>query len=94
MFLALSELIGPKRAAWCVYTGKGISAEEALRVGLVSEVLPETELLARAHELAKTVLQRPRHARRMTHAILTRHWQRQVVDGLREQYAQQLLTAR
>lgn len=94
MFLALCELIGPKRAAWCVYTGQAIAADEALLAGLVSEVLPETELLPRAHELAQMILQCPRHARRMTHAVLTRHWQQRVVGGLWEQYAQQLLAAR
>lgn len=94
MFLALAELAGPKRAAWCVYTGQGIDADEALRAGLVSEVLPEADLLPRAHELAKMIMLRPRHARRMTHTVLTRSWQHRVVGGLREQYAQQLLAGR
>jgi enoyl-CoA hydratase/carnithine racemase len=94
MYLVLAELIGPKRAAWSVYTGQSISAAEALRAGLVSEVRPEEELLPRAHELARLILQRPRLSRRMTHNVVTRRWQREVVSTLREQYSQQLLASR
>ncbi len=94
LFLALSELLGPKRAAWCVYTGQGIAAHDALAAGLISEVLPFCDLEVRSRELAQAILRKPRMARRMTHAVIARHWQRRVVSALREQYAQQLLAAR
>lgn len=94
MFLVLSQLIGPKRATAMMYTGTRLDASEALAAGLVTEVLPGDRLTARVAELADAILQKPRAARRMTHAVAARHWQGDVVSRLRETYAQQLLAAR
>jgi enoyl-CoA hydratase len=52
----LSELIGSGRVREIIFTARLIEAQEALDVGLVSEVLPdEASLLARAAELAERV---------------------------------------
>lgn len=80
--LTLQELIGTKRAAYHVYTGKPIDAREALALGLVNEVLPAGRLLPRAWELAETIMRAPRAARRLTHAIAQRPWKRRLVDDL------------
>jgi enoyl-CoA hydratase/carnithine racemase len=93
MFLVLSELIGAKRAAGLALTGATLSAAEALDLGLVNEVVPATALASRARELAATIAGRPRAARRLTHSILARGWQRRILTDLREQYASQLLAA-
>jgi enoyl-CoA hydratase/carnithine racemase len=94
MFLALSELLGPKRAAWCVYTGQGIPAAEAQQLGLVNEVAATSDLLPRAHELAQVMRGQPRHSRGPTHRLVARQWQQRVIAELRGQYAQQLLAGR
>jgi enoyl-CoA hydratase/carnithine racemase len=91
MFLALSELAGPKRASHVVYTGEGIPAEEARRLGIVNEVLPRADLMPRALDLAAQIMARPRSARRLTHGIVSRAWQRRLVTELRDTYARQLL---
>ncbi|MFF1924886.1 enoyl-CoA hydratase/isomerase family protein [Streptomyces sp. NPDC058221] len=91
MFLALCELVGPKRASYIIYTGQGIPAEEAERLGVVNEVLPRAELLPRAHELASRIMARPRTSRRLTHGIASRPWQRRLMTDLRNSYAHQLL---
>jgi enoyl-CoA hydratase/carnithine racemase len=93
MYLVLAELIGAKRAAGLALTGATLSAAEALDLGLVNEVVPAASLAARARELAATIVTRPPVARRLTHAVLTRGWQRRVLTDLREQYAVQLLQA-
>ncbi|MBK9179241.1 MAG: enoyl-CoA hydratase/isomerase family protein [Acidimicrobiales bacterium] len=53
----LARLVGPARAKDLVLTGRQVDAEEALRIGLVDEVVPHEELhdrvLARAAELAR-----------------------------------------
>jgi len=61
-------LIGPKRAAHLAYTGAALSAEQALALGLVSEVLPGARLLPRAQEIASSIMAKPRASRRLTHA--------------------------
>jgi enoyl-CoA hydratase/carnithine racemase len=52
----LSDLIGAGRVREMIFTARLIEADEALRVGLVSELLPdEAELMARAAALADHV---------------------------------------
>jgi enoyl-CoA hydratase/carnithine racemase len=51
-------------ALYMMLTGKQISAEEALRMGIISEVVPHERLMNRATELAKTVCEcSPMHVR-------------------------------
>jgi cyclohexa-1,5-dienecarbonyl-CoA hydratase len=40
----LSEIIGPKHASELILTGRQMSGEDAMRVGLANEALPEDEL--------------------------------------------------
>lgn len=91
MYLVLRELAGVKRASHIVYTGQGIPAAQAQRLGIVNEVLPREELLPRALAIAAEIMARPRTARRLTHGLLTRGWQVSILTGLRDSYARQLL---
>jgi enoyl-CoA hydratase/carnithine racemase len=49
----LPRLVGAGRAKELIYSGRFVGAEEALRIGLVSEVVPPTEVHARATEIAR-----------------------------------------
>ena len=52
----LSELIGAGRVREIIFTARLVGSDEALSVGLISEILPNEEsLLARATELAERV---------------------------------------
>lgn len=51
----LPRLVGPSRALRLLLTGDMISAEEALRIGLVDEVHPPEELLTRGYALATQI---------------------------------------
>jgi len=49
----LVKLVGPARAKRLVMTGRMISAQEALELGLVEDVVPAAELMAKALEFAR-----------------------------------------
>ncbi len=51
----LPRVVGPGMAAEMILTGRRVTAEEALRIGLVNAVVPLPELLPRAHELARQI---------------------------------------
>ena len=51
----LSRLVGKGRAQWLILTGDMISAQEALRIGLVDFVVPAAELMGAARELAHKI---------------------------------------
>ncbi len=48
----LPRLVGKGRAKWLVFTGDTISAQEALRIGLVDLIAPAAELMEAAKDLA------------------------------------------
>lgn len=51
----LSRLVGPSKARELILTGDMITAQEALRIGLVDRVVPDGELLRQALGLAKKI---------------------------------------
>ena len=51
----LARLVGMGMAKQLIYTGKAIKADEALRIGLVNEVLPQADLMNRAMEIATQI---------------------------------------
>lgn len=58
-FYRLPSIVGPAKAAELLFTGDVIDAEEALRIGLVREVAPHAELMARAQALAARIAANP-----------------------------------
>jgi enoyl-CoA hydratase/carnithine racemase len=54
----LPRLIGRGKALELILTGKHIDAHEALRLGLVEQVVPHDQLLAAVEELAQTIASR------------------------------------
>ena len=58
----LPRLIGLGRAKELIYSGRFVKADEALRIGLVNEVVPASDVLDRALALARTYARGPRVA--------------------------------
>ncbi|WP_176593546.1 enoyl-CoA hydratase/isomerase family protein [Sphingobium sp. EM0848] len=55
----LNRLVGPMRTKELCYSGRPVRADEALRLGLVLEVLPREELLPRALAFAQDMANGP-----------------------------------
>jgi enoyl-CoA hydratase/carnithine racemase len=58
-FYRLPAVVGPAKAAELLFTGDAIDAAEALRIGLVSEVVGHAELMPRALALAGRIAANP-----------------------------------
>src|SRR3954471_11692319 len=52
----LPRLVGKVRAMQLLLTGEMITAQEALRIGLVNEVVPQADLIKRAEEIAAKII--------------------------------------
>jgi len=87
---AFQELLGTKRAAYALLTGEAIDARTALEYGLVNEVLPREQLIARAYKIADHIMSQPRTMRRMTTQIVRRPWKKAIVDNLDGGFAMQM----
>ena len=51
----LPRIIGPSKATELILTGKILSADEAVAIGLISEVLPASKLMLRVQALAEAI---------------------------------------
>ena len=59
MHIVYPLLLGMNRGRYFLMTGQTLDAAEALRLGLVAEVLPAEKLMARARELAEDLTRKP-----------------------------------
>jgi enoyl-CoA hydratase/carnithine racemase len=66
----LPRIVGFSKACEMALTGDAIDAEEALSCGLVSQVVPNNDLIAEAHRLALRIAANPPHVVRMTKRLL------------------------
>lgn len=84
--------LGPNRGRHFLLTAQEIGAEEALRLGLVGEVLPPDQLMDRAWEIAREFNRRPRIALRATRLALTLGLRRTLNADLDEGLALEFLS--
>lgn len=66
----LPRIVGYARAAQMAFTGEMIDANEALSLGLVSQVVPHAKLMDTALDLAQRIALNPPHALRWTKRLL------------------------
>lgn len=79
----LPRIVGMGFAMELILTGRVIGAEEARRIGLVNEIVPRGQALARARELAAALCELPQGAMRTDKQAAVMGWGRPLADGLR-----------
>lgn len=75
-------LLGPNRGRYFLLTGQRIDADEALRLGVVNEVLPREQLLPRAWELARFMTERPQLVTRFARRAMTLQLRQALFSGV------------
>lgn len=92
--LVWRSLLGPSRSSYFLLTGSEIDAPEALRLGVVHEVVARDELLRRARELAARIAEMPLVVLRATRTALRSEDRRSFADGLSHGLAVEALASR
>ena len=66
----MQRLIGYQKAAELTFTGRLVTADEALRLGLFLEVVEPDALMPRVHELALQIAAKPPQTLRFTKRLM------------------------
>jgi enoyl-CoA hydratase/carnithine racemase len=85
MTVRLPLAVGYAKAMELIITGRPVKADEALRIGLANEVVPEGEALGRAVELAHEIAALPQGAIRSDKETMTRNVGRTLEEQLRNE---------
>ncbi|MBM3666492.1 MAG: enoyl-CoA hydratase [Actinobacteria bacterium] len=85
MNVRLTLTVGYGRAMEMILTGRPVGADEALRIGLANEVVPEGKSLQRALELAHEIAELPQGAIRSDKETMVRSVGRTYEEQLRQE---------
>ena len=83
----LARLVGKGRAQQILLTGDMVNADEALRIGLVNEVVPFVELLPRAEAIAKKIIANAPIATRYCLEAVNKGMEMTLAEGLAHEAA-------
>src|SRR5271163_2392425 len=75
-------VLGPNRGRYFLLTGQKLSAQQALDLGVVSEVMPRDKLIARAWELARLITARPSLSIRYARVAITQNLKKLMLENL------------
>ena len=78
----LPRLVGPARAKDIIFSGRFVDADEALRIGLVDQVVPADEVYAAAREMAARFVGGPALALRAAKEAIDRGLETDLDTGL------------
>jgi enoyl-CoA hydratase len=92
--IRLARLIGHSHALDMILTGRGVSGEEALRMGLANRLVPSGEALSAAVSLAHQMASRPQAALRSDRLSSYEQWSLALDDALAAEYRHGMTTLR
>jgi enoyl-CoA hydratase/carnithine racemase len=75
-------LLGLNRGRYFLLTGQELSAQEALGLGVVNEVMPQAKLMARAWDLARAIRKRPALTTRLSREAMLQPIKRAMLEHL------------
>ena len=81
----LPLLAGYQRAAELLLLGQPFNAEKAKDVGMVSEIIPESELLLKAREAARALAALPPESIRLTKQLMKKRYGTALAETIREE---------
>src|SRR5689334_8686444 len=82
----LPRLLGHSNALDLILTGRGVSGEEALRMGLANRLVPAGRALAAAIELAHEIAAKPQSAMRSDRLSSYERWSLRLEEALAGEY--------
>src|SRR5437667_1465552 len=90
--IRLVRLIGHSHALDLILTGRGVSGEEALRMGLANRLVPRGQALASAMSLAREIASRPQAALRSDRLCSYEQWSLALDEALGVEYRRGMAT--
>jgi enoyl-CoA hydratase len=90
--IRLARLVGHSHALDMMLTGRGVSGDEALRMGLANRVVPPGEALSAAVELAHQIADHPQAALRSDRLSSYEQWTLSLEDALAREYQHGMAT--
>ena len=90
--IRLTRLLGHSHALDLILTGRGVSGQEALQMGLANRLVPPGQALPAALELARDLAARPQAALRSDRLSSYEQWSMSLDDALTREYEHGMAT--